>query len=161
MSRKMISWLLKLVVLFVFAVFVAMGAWLLPNYMAYVRTALKVPQQVATFSTVYINLSFLPVYISLVLAFKVFATIAEDNSFCRANAKRFHLAMVMALTDVAMIVAFMAWAYSLEGHLVSPFMMLSALCLILVGLSAAIVCFALSKLVLQAVLLKEEADLTV
>ena len=161
MSKRVISWLLKLVVVFVLLVFAAIGAWLVPSYLAWnLRYAPEIAPVIQQ-SIIYINLSFVPVYVCLYLAWRVFGTVAQDETFSRKNAGRFQTAMWMALLDVVMIIAFMTWAYVKHMTLVSPAMILCAVCLVLVGLSAAIVCFALSKLVAQAAALKEESEWTI
>lgn len=161
MSKRIISWLLKLVVIFVLMVFVSLGTWLVPSYLHFVLYYAPEIATVVRPSVFYINLSFVPVYVCLYLAWRVFGTIAVDEGFSLPNAKRFLLAMWMALTGVASVVAFMAWATSQNGHLVSPAMGLSAVLIVLVGFSAAIVCLALYKLVGQAATLKEEAEWTI
>jgi hypothetical protein len=108
-----------------------------------------------------INISFIPVYICLLLAWRVAGTVARDAGFTKQNAKRFKIAMWMAITDVGMVFLFMIWACICHEPLISPFMMIFAVCLIFTGLSAAIICYVFSRLVSQAAVLKEESDLTV
>ncbi len=161
MSRKMVSWLLKIAVLFAAAVFVFAGFYVVPRYIYWNLAHAPEVAPVVTPSIVAINLAFMTIYLSLVLAWQVFASIGRDESFSQKNVKRFKVVTVLALIGTLSVVAFMWWALANYRELVFPFMVIFAGVLVFIGLICALVCYALSQLVSQAALLKEEADYTV
>ena len=161
MEKKVITVLLKAVVVLIFAVFLFVGTYILPVYMRFFQ------QYVPEFSSIfvgvllYINLAFVPVYTCLGLAWRVFSSIGKDDTFSQQNAKRLRTASWLALVDVVMVAAFYLFMQIRYSWLINHFFMLTSVCVFFVGLSASIVCFALSKLVEQAAELKQEVDLTV
>lgn len=161
MDKKVISYLLKTVVVFVFTVFLFAGAYLVPSYMRFIQRYESSIGPIFQMVLLYINLSFVPVYLCLFMAWRVFTTVGKDSAFCRENVKRFQTASWLAIVDVLMVIAFYLFLRLSFDYLVSPFFLLCTLGLILLGLSASIVCFALAKLVSQAAELKQEVDLTV
>lgn len=161
MSKKMIAWLLKLVVLFAAAVFVFAGAYVVPRFIAWNLSYAPEVAPVVTPAIVSINLSFITVYISLFLAWQIFSSIPRDESFSTKNAKRFKTIMLMALLGTLLLVLFMWWALTFHATLVFPFMIIFAGVLFFIGLLSALICYALSQLVAQAAALKDEADYTV
>ncbi len=161
MNKQVISSLLKLVALFIGSVFLFAGLYIVPAHFRFLQRF--APEIGPLFLPIlaYINLSFVPVYLCLGLAWQVFSTIAQDNSFCEKNAKRLQLACRLALVDVAMLAAFFLFVLLRLPFLADMVFFISSLCIAFVGLSASIVCFALSKLIEQAAELKQEVDLTV
>ena len=149
-------------VIFLFAVFLFAGLYIVPSYMRFIQRYYA-PTIGSLFVGVlsYINLSFTPVYICLILAWRVFTTLRDDNAFCAENARRLHFASLLAMIDVGMVILFYLFTQVGFSWLISPLFLFATLCLILLGISAALVCFALSKLVAQAAELKQEVDLTV
>lgn len=161
MDKKLISYLLKTVTLFMLAVFLFAGAYLVPSYMRFLERYLPHIGSIFWGVLLYINLSFVPVYLCLFMAWQVFSSIGRDAAFCPENAKRLTTASWLALIDVGMVIAFYLFLRIGYSYLLSPFFLFATLGLILVGFSASLVCFALSKLVAQASALKQEVDLTV
>ncbi len=161
MDKKMIAYLLKLVTVLVFIVFLFAGLYLVPVYMRFMQHYVPSIGPVFIGVLVYINLSFVPVYLCLVMAWQVFTTIAKDTAFCLENGTRLLRAAWLALADVVMVVGFYLFMRLGFANLINPFFLFLTLGFIVLGLSAAIVCFALSKLVTQAAELKQEADLTI
>ena len=163
MDKKVISYLLKIVVILVFLVFLFVGFAIVPSYMRFIQRYIPAIGAIFTGVWGYINLSFVPVYICLFLAWQTFTTLGQDNAFCPDNVKRLCRASHLAMVDVAMVLLFFLFLRlnTTLSFLVSPFFLFVTICLILLGLAAALVCFALSKLVAQAAELKQEVDLTV
>lgn len=158
-SRKVLAGALKVVVIFVFAVLIFAGLGPVRWFAAYIagiepRLAPFAPQAVW-----YVNVGFVPVYLALILAWRVFSAIGRDESFSMKNAKRLRGAAVLSLVEAAYLMGGLFWFGSWKAN--SPFSGLCFLGLILLGLSAAVVCYALAQLIRQAAQLKEEADLTV
>lgn len=161
MDKKVISYLLKTVVAFIVTVFLFAGVYLVPSYMRFIQQYESSIGSIFQMVLIYINVSFVPVYLCLLMAWRVFTTIGRDNAFCRENVKRFQTASWLAIVDVLMVISFYLLLRLSFDYLVSPFFLLCTLGLILLGLSASIVCFALARLVSQAAELKQEVDLTV
>lgn len=161
MDKKVISSLLKLVAVFIGLVFAFAGLFLVPSYLAFLQRFLPAIGSVSIGAVIYLNLSFVPVYLCLGLAWRLFSTIAQDNAFCHENAARLKTASLLALVDVAAVVLFALFAHLFFPYGLGWVFLITSLCLIFVGFSASIVCFALSKLVAQAAELKAEVDLTV
>lgn len=110
-------------------------------------------------SLIYIWLSSLPLFISLVLAWKIFIEIGHDNSFCEENAARLKYIGKLALFDaiffalgaITLVIMNMAWIWML---------IMFAFCIVL-SLGGAVVMAALSHLTYKAYLLKQDSDLTI
>ncbi len=161
MDKKVISYLLKAVTALLFLVLVFAGAYLVPSYLRFLQRYLPHIGPLLRGVLLYINLSFVPVYLCLFMAWRVFTTVGRDNAFCPENVSRLRTASLLALADVIMVLAFFLFMRLRLSYLLSPFFLFLTLGLGLVGLSASIVCFALAKLVSQAAELKQEVDLTV
>ena len=161
MTKKTISYLLKTVVIFLLAAFLFAGFFLIPAALRLLQRYEPTLASIATGVAVYINLAFVPVYVCLLLAWKVFSTIGKDDAFCTQNARRLQAASWLAIADTVMLIAFNGYLHATHPQLMGPFFLFLSLCLMLLGMAAAVVCFALSKLVLQAAELKQEVDLTV
>ena len=137
-SRKHLACMLKAVTLLTFAGVLFAGLVPIPQLVHYVARFYPDYAGFASAAVWYVNLGFLPFYGALVLAWQVFSAIGRDESFTRANARRVRGA---------------SW--------LSGVTTLGLLGLILLGLAAAVLCYALSVLILQAAEMKEEADLTI
>ena len=161
MDKKVIAALLKTVDVLIFAVFLFAGLYIVPTYMRFFQRYVPAITPMFTSVLLYINLAFVPVYICLFLAWRVFTTIGKDNSFSEINARRLQTASWLALVDVGMVVAFYVVIQLWYSWLITRFFLLSTVCILFVGMSASIVCFALSRLIAQAAELKQEVDLTV
>ena len=141
-SRKHLACMLKAVTLLTFAGVRFAGLVPIPQLVHYVARFYPDYAGFASAAVWYVNLGFLPFYGALVLAWQVFSAIGRDESFTRANARRVRGASWLALFEVAYLIGGLIW-------------------LILLGLAAAVLCYALSVLILQAAEMKEEADLTI
>lgn len=161
MNKKLISFLLKLVAIFIGAVFVFAGAYIVPAHMRFLQRFVPAVGPLFVGIVAYINLAFAPVYLCLALAWRVFTTVGKDEAFCAGNVGRFKTAALLALVDVALVVAFAVFIALRLPVLMDTLLLISTLCLVFVGFSAAIVCFAAATLLSQAVELKQELDLTV
>lgn len=159
MNRKLISILLKLVVIFAFAGFILVGIGPVRWFAASMVRAEPLLADKEAFAVLYVNIGFIPVYVSLVLAWLVFDTIGSDNGFSYINAKRLDIAAIMAIVDIVLVIIanllFHSW------HIGGPLIIMCTAGLTFLGLAAAIVCFALARLVSEAARLKQEVDLTI
>ncbi|NLO86533.1 MAG: DUF2975 domain-containing protein [Clostridiales bacterium] len=159
MNRKLISILLKLVVIFAFAGFILVGIGPVRWFAAsIIRTEPQLADK-ELFAVLYVNAGFIPVYISLVLAWLVFDAIGSDRGFSYVNAKRLDIAAIMAIVDIVMVIIanmiFNSW------NIGGPPTIMCTMGLTFLGLAAAIVCFSLARLVSEAARLKQEVDLTI
>ena len=101
----------------------------------------------------------IPVYIALHFAWKIFANIGNDHSFCEVNAKYLKWISWLAGGDAA---------YFFLGNIILTFLnmnhpgvILYSLIVVFAGVAVSVASAALSHLVLKAALLQEESDLTV
>ena len=107
----------------------------------------------------YIWLTTVPVFLSLAIAWRIFAEIGRDNSFCQANARRLRTISFLALTDT---VLYMIWAIVLGvlGAL-HPGVLTGVCCIVFMGLGFTVGTAALSHLTKKAADLKADSDLTI
>ena len=162
MNRKLISYLLKAVVILLLLGLLFSGSVMLPAYLRFFeRDAPGLSGILAQALLIYINLSFVPVYICLLMAWRTFTTIESDTAFCFQNAKRLQIASYLALVDTGMVIALCLFLWISFHNFLLPLFFFLSVVLLVIGISAAIICFALSKLVQQAAELKQELDLTI
>lgn len=101
----------------------------------------------------------IPVFASAYLAWRIFADIGRDNSFCEANALRLRAISRLALADTG---AYIAGALVLFfRNLLHPGLRAAAFAVIFAGLCITVVCAALSHLTRKAAQLKRDSDLTI
>ncbi len=158
-SRKHLACMLKAVTLLTFAGVLFAGLVPIPQLVHYVARFYPDYAGFSSAAVWYVNLGFLPFYGALVLAWQVFSAIGRDESFTRANARRVRGASWLALFEVAYLIGGLIWFGTRQA--LSGVTTLGLLGLILLGLAAAVLCYALSVLILQAAEMKEEADLTI
>ena len=108
---------------------------------------------------IFVELTFLPILIALVLAWRVAGDIGRDNSFSRENARRMKIVSYLALGDVAYFwIGILILGFFGAGS--GPATILSFL-IGAAGIIIAVCAGALSHLILKAAVLREENDLTV
>jgi uncharacterized membrane protein len=101
----------------------------------------------------------LPVFASLLLAWRIFTEIGRDNSFCEKNALRLRRISRLALLDTVLYILF-AVVQACLG-LLHPEFVPMYLAVIFVGVAMTITTAALSHLTRKAADLKSENDLTI
>ena len=108
---------------------------------------------------IFISITAVPIFIALFFAWKIFANIGDDHSFCEVNAKYLKWISWLAGGDAA---------YFFLGNIILTFLnmnhpgvILYSLIVVFAGVAVSVVSAALSHLVLKAALLQEESDLTV
>lgn len=98
-------------------------------------------------------------YIALYYFWKICIQIGEGNSFCRENAYSMKVICFLAiLASIAVLFGDITLAIL---HFLNGAMIVFSFFIIFVGCGIACVCFALSKLIENAMMIKEENDLTV
>lgn len=164
MGQKELSLLLKLVVA-VLAVFLtlALGFFVPPlaheAYLFYKDISEALANAFAWGVPAVIGLSAIPCYASLVLAWRIFAAIGRNNSFCVENARRLRTISRLALADTALYVVLSMGLCALGiGH---PSIVLILTAIILFGAAVTVCCAALSHLTQKAADLKADSDLTI
>ncbi len=110
-------------------------------------------------SLIYLWLSSIPFYISLVFAWKIASEIGKDNSFCEQNATRLKYISKLTLFD-AIFFAIGGIALILFDTFISG-LFLMLIFMLLASLAISIVCAALSHLTYKAYQMKQENDLTI
>ena len=104
-------------------------------------------------------LSALPLFYALLLAWRIFADIGRDRSFCAENAARLARIGRLALLECGWYAAGIAILSVLR--LFNPGLLLAGLAVVFAALAVATVAAALSYLVGKAVRLQQENDLTI
>ena len=100
-----------------------------------------------------------PCLVALVEFWGVCSRIAEDNSFCRENARSLEIIGKLALLDTVACLA--VTAYLFLNHACNPGVILLSLGVMIAGTAIAIAAMTLSHLVDKAVRIKEDNDLTI
>lgn len=98
-------------------------------------------------------------YLALYYFWKICIQIGKDNSFCQENA--YSMKNICLLAVVASVAVFLGDVILATLHLLNGAMICLTFFVIFVGCGIAVVCFALSKLIENAAIIKEENDLTV
>ncbi len=96
---------------------------------------------------------------ALGFAWKIFAEIGRDNSFCMENARRLRVISILALSDTLLCVVVMLALLFVRALV--PGMLLLMLLLAAVGAGIAVAAAALSHLTVKAAQLQDENDLTI
>lgn len=99
------------------------------------------------------------VAVAMGFAWRIFAEIGRDNSFCRENARRLRAISFLALADTVLCILSMLALLLL--HALHPGIFLLMLLIAAIGSGIAIASAALSHLTLKAALLQDENDLTI
>ena len=100
-----------------------------------------------------------PCLVALVEFWGVCSRIAEDNSFCRENARSLEIIGKLALLDTVACLA--VTAYLFLNHACNPGVILLSLGVMIAGTAIAIAAMTLSHLVDKAIRIKEDNDLTI
>ena len=96
---------------------------------------------------------------ALAFAWRIFAEIGRDNSFCAENARRLRIISGLALTDTLLCAAGIVALFLLRA--LHPGVFLLLLLITAVGAGITVAAAALSHLTLKAAVLQDENDLTV
>ena len=96
---------------------------------------------------------------ALWFAWRIFAEIGRDNSFCGENARRLRIISGLALADTLLCVAGIVGLFLLRA--LHPGVFLLMLLIAAVGAGLSVAAAALSHLTLKAAALKAENDLTI
>ena len=100
-----------------------------------------------------------PCLIALVEFWGICSHIAEDNSFCRENARSLQIIGKLALLDT--IACFAVTAYLFLNHACNPGVILLSFGVMIAGTAIAIAAMTLSHLVDKAIRIKEDNELTI
>lgn len=100
-----------------------------------------------------------PCLVALVEFWGICSRIAEDNSFCRENARSLEIIGKLALLDTVACLA--GTAYLFLNHACNPGVILLSLGVMIAGTAIAIAAMTLSHLVDKAIRIKEDNDLTI
>lgn len=125
----------------------------------------KVVQMYPEFENIYlpclifVEVTFFPVFISLFLAWKIFADIGHDNSFSRSNALRLRTISRLALLDTSLY--FIGALILLAINRLHPGVLIIILAILFMGVCFTVACAALSHLTRKAADLKDDSDLTI
>lgn len=101
----------------------------------------------------------IPCFGALVLAWKIFANIQKDCSFCMENAEHLQKISYLAAADSAVL--FLGNILFLVLNMNHPAVLLGSLLVVAVGIAASVASAVLSHLVRKAAMLQEQSDLTI
>lgn len=108
---------------------------------------------------IFLWLTSIPCYATLVCSWKIAKEIENDNSFCRKNANLLKLISILASIDSAFLFAGNIVLLLLKMN--HPGVVLLAFFVVFAGITVTITAAALSHLVLKAAILREENELTI
>jgi uncharacterized membrane protein len=159
MKQKELAVWLRAVVVLIFLCCLFLGAFVIPEQGGEVlgrdpeNTDLLLP------SLIFLWVTLLPVFASLVLAWRIFGEIGRDNSFCEKNALRLRSISRLALLDTVLYIlcaVVLACLGRLHPEIIPVF-----LAVVFVGMAMTITSAALSHLTRKAADMKSENDLTI
>lgn len=101
----------------------------------------------------------LPVFAALAIAWRIFAEIGRDNSFCEKNARRLRTISLLALVDTLLYIAGVVALGVLR--VLHPGVFTGLMCIVFMGLAMTVGTAALSHLAKKAADLKVENDLVI
>ena len=157
-QKKLAGWL-KLIVIGIAVCGIYIYAFVIPGYGdAIVR---QYPEFAYCYVPwlIFLSLTAIPIYIALFFAWKIFANIGNDNSFCKENAGYLKWISWLAGGDAAYF--FLGNIVLMFLNMNHPGIILYSLIVVFAGTAVSVASAALSHLVLKAALLQEENDLTV
>ena len=159
MKQKELSVWLRAVVVIGWVTCAVLSFWIVPVLAR--ETAVGNPEYAYLYLPCLIGFwaGMVPVVIALWLAWRIFAEIGKDNSFCPENARRLTQICRLALLDTILCLAAMVVLLVLHALHPGVLLLLLFICAVGAGLSAAAA--SLSHLTQKAALLQEESELTV
>lgn len=110
-------------------------------------------------SLIFIWICAVPYYLSLYAAHLIAKDIGRDKSFSEDNSHRLKRIGIYCIAESILIFVILIALVSM--HVLNPILILILILLSLTVIALAVVCFALSHLVLKAAKLQEENDLTI
>jgi len=159
MKLSTASVLLKLVLGFSAIVIALVVFWCVPFYMQHV---IDVRPDLAGWDywmRAYALLVAVPVWVTIVLLWKVFGTIPKSDAFSQENARRFQWIAWLAEGDLCLVGGFAL--FLLISGVTPPFLVMCFGGAIFAGIVAAMVFHVLAGLVRNAAELKQDSDMTI
>ena len=159
MTQKELSRWLRAVMIVLWCGCALLGVWLVPTI---AQEAANLNPELAYLKwpcLVFFWCALAVVIVAFGYAYKIFAEIGRDNSFCAATARRLRIISHLALGDtVAWIVCTAVLTVLAPMH---PGIFLVMLAVTVLGVAATVAAAALSHLTLKAANLQDENDLTI
>ena len=159
MKRTTVSWLLRSVLILMLLALLTLLVVMIPAYMKHVTTVMPEISSWYALALAFSWIVAVPVFIALWLLWQIFGTVGEGNAFCHENAKRLRLICRLALADLVPVIGMVI--FLLCNNVMPPFLIICFGGAIMIGLVAALVCFALSGLVVSAADMNDENKLTI
>ncbi len=159
MKPQTASVLLKVVLVISTIAILSIVFWGVPQYMAhvvYVRPSLSIwvwPMQL------YAGLLATPVFVAIVMLWKVFTTVSTGEAFSAPNVIRFERIKWLATGDLLLVLILAA--FLIITGVIPAFILLCLLAAVYIGVVAIIVFHVLGALVRNAAQIKQENDLTI
>ena len=150
---------LKLIVIGVGICLTILCAWIIPTLGESLK--LQYPEVSSFFYPwlIFLWLSAIPCYLVLVIAWKIFTNIGNDQSFTTINAKYLKWISYLAAIDsfFFFVVNIIFWLLNMNH----PGIIIVSLVVVTFGIAVAIIAAALSHLVMKAADLQDQSDLTI
>jgi len=156
MKQKELAVYLKLIIIIVTIMFLFFIVWFLPTSIMEIIVPNIVPIIIG-----YLWVGSIPCLLALFQFFKICGRIGNDNSFCIENARGLKKMSLMMFIVTVYGMAGLAIIFITGFYHIYKFSSAAIMVAIVISITLAIVCAALSHLVQKASVLQEEHDLTV
>ena len=123
--------------------------------------AARVPEYAKIYlpALIFVEVTFIPVFVSLILVWQIFSDIGRDNSFSRKNAARLRVISRLALFDTLLYL--LVAVLIIIVNALTPGIILLLLAVLFIGTCSTVASAAFSHLTYKAAALKDESDLTI
>jgi hypothetical protein len=159
MKSTTATWLLKAVLVISTLAILFVACWGVPRFMGHVTYVRPELWPWVLPMDAYAGLIAIPVLITIVLLWRVFDTIPRNEAFSPANAIRFQRIALLATADLVLVLALAA--FLLISGVIAPFLVISLMAAVYIGVVALIVFNVLAALVRNAAEIKQDNELTI
>ena len=161
MKQKEMASYLKIITILVAVLFLFFVGWFLPVSIVEILIPNKISVKIVICIIGYIWVSSIPCLLALIQFWKICCRISKDQSFCIENAK------ALKEMSIYMLIVLIECAVGLGALVITSYYQLYTFSTVaifiamVISVTLAVVCAALSHLVHKASMLQEEHDLTV
>jgi hypothetical protein len=159
LKQKELSVWLEAIVLLLAASCLVLALLIVPEQAARLAVANPGYKDLSLPCLIFVEITFIPVFVSLILAWRTFADIGRDCSFSAKNALRLRTISRLALLDTLLYVAGALVLLALD--MLSFDILFITMCIVFMGFCFTVASAALSHLTKKASDMKSENDLTI
>lgn len=161
MKQKELAVYLKLIIIIVTILFLFFIVWFLPTSIMEIIVPNSEKENIVLIIIGYLWVGSIPCLLALFQFFKICGRIGNDNSFCIENAIGLKNMSIMMFVVTVYGMIGLAFIFISGFYHIYKFSSAAIMVAIVISITLAIVCAALSHLVQKASVLQEEHDLTV